>query len=171
MQKYLWLVPVAIVAAIFFRYLTRPVTNLINGNMAHNFSAKTIAGETLQLSDFKGKVIILDFWGSWCGPCRAANPTLVSLYNTYANAPFRQIKGFDIISVGVETDAAKWQKAITQDGLIWKNHVCDFQRFDSPIVKMYGVSAIPTSFLIDENGYVVGINPTKVAIEAFLAKK
>jgi thiol-disulfide isomerase/thioredoxin len=171
MQKYLWLIPAIVAAIIFFRYLTRPVTNLINGTKAHNFSAQNITGETLQLSDFKGKVVILDFWGSWCGPCRAANPTLVSLYNTYAHKSFQQIKGFDIISVGVETDAAKWKKAIAQDGLIWKNHICDFQRFDSEIVKLYGVSAIPTSFLIDENGYVVGINPTKSAIEAFLAKK
>jgi thiol-disulfide isomerase/thioredoxin len=173
MQKHLWLIPACIVGFLFFRYLTRPATSLINGNPAPNFSGTTLSGETLNLTDFKGKVVLLDFWGSWCAPCRAANPSLVALYNNNSAAKFRQIKGFDIISIGLESgeNMEKWKKAIAQDGLVWKHHIFGANDFDFPIAKQYGISSIPTTFLIDENGILVGVNLTKSAIEAFLAKK
>ncbi len=108
-------------------------------------------GNLISLSSLKGKVVLLDFWASWCGPCRRENPFVVSLYNKYKN------KGFDIYSFSLDKEKTKWTQAIVQDGLIWENHVSDLKGWQSLGAAKYLIRSIPQTFLIDKNGNIVEI--------------
>jgi len=136
-----------------------------SGELAPAFTAEIRSGETINLSDFKGKFVLLDFWGSWCGPCRAENPKLVDLYQKFKG------KDFEILSVGIETKKDRWERAIKKDGLVWPYHFTDFKRFNSEAAKLYGVREIPTKFLIDKDGMIIGVNQSVAEIEAVLSKR
>src|SRR5690606_30528212 len=90
---------------------------IIPGNMAPDIAYPDTSGNVRKLSDLKGKVVLLDFWASWCGPCRKENPSIVRLYNKYKE------QGFEIFSVSLDKDESRWEAAIIADGLIWPNHV------------------------------------------------
>jgi thiol-disulfide isomerase/thioredoxin len=106
-------------------------------------------GASIALSSLKGKVVLIDFWASWCGPCRKENPNVVRIYNQYKD------KGFDIYSVSLDKDKNSWVKAIGQDGLTWKNHVSDLGYWNSSVVSQYGFTGIPFTVLIDKAGNIV----------------
>ncbi len=110
----------------------------------------------------KGKYVLLEFWGSWCGPCRAQNRHLVDLNDKFKNAQFEKADGFEIVSIGVETNEKRWDRAIAKDGLNWPYHILDkatsLRFFDSPIAHLYGVKELPTSYLINEDGAIMGVN-------------
>lgn len=120
------------------------------GAKAPNFSAPSPEGEELALTDVLGKVTIVDFWAAWCKPCRAENPNIVNVYNTYKD------KGLSILGVSLDRNAEDWKKAIEADGLDW-HHVSNVQFFDE-IARLYNVDAIPASFILDENGVIVAKN-------------
>jgi thiol-disulfide isomerase/thioredoxin len=105
-----------------------------------------------KLSDLKGKVVLVDFWASWCGPCRRENPTVVALYNKYKS------KGFEVFSVSLDQDRQKWIDAIAKDGLVWSNHVSDLRGWGNAAAQLYGVSSIPKTVLVDKNGIVTDHN-------------
>lgn len=109
-------------------------------------------GRTRKLSDLKGKYVLIDFWASWCNPCRMENPNVVRLYKQYQN------KNFDIFSVSLDNDKNRWVKAIAADGLIWKNHVSDLKGWESAVVPLYGVKGIPHTVLIDPKGKIIETN-------------
>lgn len=121
------------------------------GDKAPVFSAKTPDGKELSLKESLGKVTIIDFWASWCGPCRKENPKVVALYNQYHE------KGLNIIGVSLDKDDAKWKEAIEKDGLTW-NHISNLMFWQDPIAQEYEVRAIPATFILDENGVVVAKN-------------
>jgi thiol-disulfide isomerase/thioredoxin len=142
------------------------------GQAAPDISLPGPDGKTHSLSALKGKVVLLDFWASWCGPCRRENPHVVEMYHKYKS------KGFEVYSVSLdgadprggnmsaeqlkqkEADGKqKWIAAIKQDGLDWDNHVSDLKHWASEPAGLYGVTAIPKQFLIDKNGNIVAINP------------
>ena len=102
-----------------------------------------------KLSDLKGKVILIDFWASWCGPCRKENPKVVELYKKYKN------KGFEIFSVSLDERKADWLVAIEQDGLIWPNHVSDLKGWKSIVTRLYGFNSIPHTVLIGKDGNII----------------
>lgn len=112
-------------------------------------------GKTRSLSSLKGKIVLLDFWASWCGPCRRANPHVVEVYNKYKD------KGFDVFSVSLDKQDGKqkWIDAIKKDGLVWDGHVSDLQYWSSAPAATYGVKSIPKTFLIGRDGKIVAINP------------
>lgn len=112
-------------------------------------------GKVRSLAGLKGKVVLLDFWASWCGPCRRANPHVVEVYNKYKG------QGFDVFSVSLDRPDGKekWKQAIKQDGLLWDNHVSDLQFWQSAPAGVYGVRAIPHTFLIGRDGKIVAVNP------------
>lgn len=105
-------------------------------------------GETFKLSSLKGKYVLVDFWASWCPPCRAENPNIVAAYQQYKN------KNFDILGVSLDDDKEAWQAAIQKDHLTW-HHVSDLKRWESAAARAYNVQGIPTNFLIDPNGVIV----------------
>lgn len=110
-------------------------------------------GKSYALSDLKGKVVLVDFWASWCRPCRAANPHVVSLYDKHKN------DGFEIFSVSLDGDNKRWADAIKKDDLKWKSHVSDLKKWQSAPARAWGVSSIPKTFLIDKDGKIAAINP------------
>lgn len=109
-------------------------------------------GQNIKLSSLRGKVVLLDFWASWCGPCRRENPAVVAAYKKYKD------KGFAIYSVSLDQDKNKWINAIAQDGLVWKDHVSDLKGWKSQAAATYGVASIPAQFLLDKEGKIIAKN-------------
>jgi peroxiredoxin len=118
-----------------------------------NFTQNDTLGKPVSLASFKGKYVLVDFWASWCGPCRRENPNVVKTYNTYKD------KGFQILSVSLDQPGAKdkWIKAIHDDNLTW-THVSDLQYWDNEVAKQYGIQAIPANFLLDPDGKIIAKN-------------
>ncbi|WP_256002088.1 TlpA disulfide reductase family protein [Pedobacter deserti] len=120
------------------------------GAMAMDFTQNDVNDKPVKLSDFKGQYVLLDFWASWCGPCRAENPNVVKAYNTYKD------KKFTVLGVSLDNPGKKdaWLAAIEKDGLTW-THVSDLKGWDNAASKMYGIRAIPANFLIDPTGKII----------------
>ncbi len=150
-------------------------SELINGKPAIDFKAELLDGKTLQLSDFRGKYVLIDFWASWCRPCRKNNPKLVKLYEQMSVAEFKDANGFEIISIAVKDKDHTLEAAIKKDALIWPNHVMDSpmqQGFDNgQIAEKYDVQEIPSTFLIDPNGIIIGVDLSVKKIEFLLLEK
>jgi len=118
------------------------------GNVAPDFTAPNPEGKSISLKQSLGKVTIVDFWASWCKPCRAENPNVVALYAKY------HAKGLNILSVSLDKDASAWKAAIAKDKLTW-NHVSNLKEFEDPIALQYGINAIPTIFVLDAKGVII----------------
>ncbi|WP_436491467.1 redoxin domain-containing protein [Chitinophaga sp. ARDCPP14] len=131
------------------------------GQVAPDFSLPDPSGKMISLSSFRGKYVLVDFWASWCGPCRQENPNVVKAYQQYKG------KNFTILGVSLDKTKDKWQEAIKADGLAW-NHVSDLKFWDSAVVPLYGLNAIPTNFLLDPQGKVIASNLRGPALEAKL---
>lgn len=140
--------------------LVKPVSV---GHKAPNFTINGIDGKPVSLADYKGKYVMLDFWASWCAPCRAENPNVVKQYAIYKN------KGFNILGISLDESKADWQKAIANDKLTWK-HGSDLQKFDGPTETLYHIEAIPSNFIIDPQGVIIAKNITGADLEGFLKK-
>lgn len=121
---------------------------IVIGKPAPNFSGPSPDGKTVSLKESLGKVTIIDFWASWCGPCRAENPNVVALYNEFHS------QGLNIIGVSLDKDATKWKDAIAKDKLTW-SHVSNLKFWEDPIAKQYNVQSIPATFILDEKGNIV----------------
>jgi thiol-disulfide isomerase/thioredoxin len=128
------------------------------GNKAPEIMQASPKGNVITLSSFKGKLVLVDFWASWCGPCRAENPAVVAAYNKYHSLNFKNGKGFEILSVSLDQNAVAWERAIDKDQLIWPNHVSDLQGWSNAAALRYGVNSIPTNVLVDGNGIIVAKN-------------
>jgi thiol-disulfide isomerase/thioredoxin len=118
------------------------------GSIAPEISLADSTGKIIKLSTLRGKVVLIDFWASWCGPCRKDNPHNVELYKKYNS------KGFEIYGVSLDRDREKWLEAIKKDGLTW-THVSDLQYWKSEGAKTYGINAIPATVLLDRDGKII----------------
>lgn len=149
----------------FSKNMTKMSGNLEAKMRAFQLQAKTKVGSTpppiqqkdpndkvRSLEDLKGKVVLLDFWASWCKPCRRANPMVVDLYKKYNG------QGFEVFNVSLDKNKARWVDAIKQDGLVWDHHVSDLKGWQSIHAKDYGVKSIPKTFLLDREGKIAGVN-------------
>ena len=143
----------------------------VTGEVAPDFELVLENKEVLNLSNMKGKYFLLDFWGSWCVPCRADNLKLVKVYDEFHGRKFEKATDFEIISVSIEKDISKWKKAIQEDQMNWKYHYSDLNMMDSDIAKTYRVQQVPTKYLINEKGIIVGVDQTVEEIAAFLEKR
>lgn len=161
----------ALLAAGLVAYQIYKLPKFDDGEEVPTFTSTLLTGETFQLEDLRGRYVLLDFWGSWCGPCRQESPALRSTSDQFRGVQFTDADGFDIVSVAIETSDSRWKKAIEQDGLNWKYHIVQLDRFDGPIASAYGVKEIPTKYLLGTAGQVLMVNPTFEEIYQFLDKK
>lgn len=121
------------------------------GYPALNFAQANPDGKMVNLTDFKGKYVLVDFWASWCGPCRGENPNVVAAYNKYKD------KGFTVFGVSLDQNKDKWLQAIKVDNLTWQ-HVSDLKGWGNEAAKLYGISSIPQNLLLDKEGKIVAKN-------------
>lgn len=121
------------------------------GQPAPDFKAHTPDNKMVGISDYKGTITLVDFWASWCGPCRKENPNIVAQYNKYKD------KGFDVLGISLDDNPGSWLKAIDDDKLEW-TQISDLKAWSSDLIDLYAITAIPTSFILDENGLIIAKN-------------
>ncbi|MBQ4441041.1 MAG: TlpA family protein disulfide reductase [Bacteroidales bacterium] len=139
--------------------LNSPAHKTSIGAMAPDLAFPDPDGKIRKLSDLRGKVVLLDFWASWCGPCRRESPNVRNVYAKYHD------QGFEVFSVSLDRDANNWKKAIADDKLVWPNHVSDLKYWSSEAAAIYGVRSIPSMFLIDREGRIVAKDLRGAALE------
>lgn len=139
------------------------MSSMMVGGTAPDFTQNTPDDQPMKLSDLRGKVVLLDFWASWCGPCRKENPNVVRVYNKYKD------KGFDVLGVSLDKNKERWLSAIEKDNLTW-NHVSDLKGWQNSVAKDYGISSIPATILLDQNGKIIARNLRGPALEQQLKK-
>lgn len=147
-----------------------PVVGLNLGNIAPEIEQPNPQGKTVALSSLRGKLVLIDFWASWCGPCRHENPVVRAAYDKYKDRTFGQALGFTIYSVSLDVNPLAWQAAITADGLVWESHVSDLQGWNSAPAALYGVTGIPVNYLINERGIIISKSLRGTDLLDFLEK-
>lgn len=142
------------------------------GSVASDFTAELIDGSSFTLSDLRGKYVLIDFWGSWCGPCHRENPKLVDTYHKFKDQKFESADGFEVVSIALEKTDNNWKKAADRYGFSWKYQIVQNAKFVmlSKLAQQYNVSDIPSKFLIDPKGEIIGVNQSFTEIADILSK-
>lgn len=133
------------------------------GHKAPEFTINDMNGKPVKLSDYKGKYVMIDFWASWCVPCRQENPNVLKQYNTFKS------KGFNVLGISLDKDAGAWKKAVNDDQLAW-TQTSDLKSFDGAAEQLYHIQAIPSNFIIGPQGNIIAKNIRGAELEAFLTK-
>lgn len=147
---------------------TKPTTEigLEIGKMAPDLAFSSPDGKVIPLSSLRGKLVLVDFWASWCLPCRMENPNIVKVYQKYKDGKFTEGKGFTIYSVSLDTKQSRWTAAIQEDGLAWDTHVSDLKGWYSDAAKIYQISSIPANYLINGDGVIIALNLRAETLES-----
>ena len=136
---------------LFIVFFSNAYTQPRQGMQAKEIALPSVSGDTMRLSSLKGKIVLLDFWASWCGPCRASNRQLVKLYSKYKD------KGFEIFAVSLDEEKEKWKNAVRQDKIKWLQ-VIDGGGWEAQTARVWNINAIPTSYLIDKEGKLIAMD-------------
>ena len=155
----------------FSKFQTKAPVGLNLGNQAPEIAMTGVDGKILKLSSLRGKMILIDFWASWCGPCRYENPNVVKAYNQFQNKKFKNGEGFTVFSVSLDASKSAWLLAIVKDGLVWHNHVSDLQGWSNSAALMYDVNSIPSNYLINGEGIIIKKNLKGDELIGFLSKQ
>lgn len=139
------------------------------GEVVPDLVGRTPDGKTIKLSDLRGKVVFIDFWASWCRPCVADMPHVVSAYNEYKDDEFRGGEGFTVFSVSLDQQKSRWTGAIERLNQTWPNHISDLRGWGSAHAELYNVNSIPTAFLIDGEGKLIYANVRGSQLPSLLA--
>ena len=160
----------AVCLLVMFSNVEAQKTGTDIGQRAPNIKLKNPDGDTMALEDLRGRMVLIDFWAGWCGPCRRENPVVVNVYHQYKDTRFKAGKGFSVFSVSLDRSPVNWKRAIKDDKMVWPHHVSDLAGWNSRAAAMYGVTSIPMNFLIDEKGVVEAKNLRGYALKAALDK-
>lgn len=162
-----------IIALVMGRFVYM-LPSVASGENAPTVQGTLLNGDKFDLKELRGKYVLVDFWGSWCGPCMREMPRIKTLHDKFQNAKFKDADGLVLLNVAIERDEKRWKRAIDRIGMNWKYHLIDlttsFKFINSPIATEFGVKQVPSKFLLDKNGIIIGVNQSIEDLDNFLTE-
>jgi len=160
-----------IVAVLFLSaclsFTSGSITNI--GDTSPEITLPNAEDELISLSSLQGDIVLVDFWASWCAPCKRKRPGIVNVYDEYKNSQFKNGEGFQIYSISLDKSKESWMNAIQEQNLNWPNHVSDLNGWESEAAKTFGIKSIPFNLLLDRNGTIIGRNYSSEELSEVLA--